>query len=183
MPDNSREKLLTSLARAAITRSLGQPANAPPDESWLNQPGAAFVTLTLNGQLRGCIGSLSAWRSLHEDVEANARAAAFNDPRFPPLTEAELAHVRVEISLLSVPEPMTFTDEADAVRQLRPRVDGAILTWRNRRGTFLPQVWDQLPVPTQFMANLKRKAGLEADFWAPDIQLARYTVEKFKEPA
>jgi uncharacterized protein len=182
MPDSTRGDILTGLARAAISRQFGQPVDIPVGDDWLDQPGAVFVTLTLHDQLRGCIGSLSAWRSLREDVEANACAAAFNDPRFPPLTVPELARCRVEVSILSPPQPLTFTDEADALRQLRPDVDGVILEWRGRRGTFLPQVWAQLPSPALFMAHLKQKAGLAADFWAPDVHLARYEVEKFKEP-
>jgi hypothetical protein len=168
-------------ARNAIAASLKQPTQAEPAHPALNQPGATFVTLTQNAALRGCIGSLEARRPLDQDVRANAVAAAFSDPRFPPLTLAEFAHTRVEVSLLTVPQPISFTDEADAIRQLRPHVDGVILIAGPRRGTFLPQVWEQLPEPRQFLAHLKQKAGLPSDWWSSEVQLQRYEVQKWKE--
>ena len=168
-------------ARNAIAARLKQPTQTEPAQPALNQTGATFVTLTQNGQLRGCIGSLQAHRPLDQDVRANAVAAAFSDPRFPPLTLAELPRTRVEVSLLTAPQPMKFTDEADALRQLRPHVDGVILIAGQRRGTFLPQVWEQLPEPRMFMAHLKQKAGLPADFWSSEVQLQRYEVQKWKE--
>ncbi len=140
-----------------------------------------FVTLTQDGELRGCIGSLEAHRPLAVDLEENARAAALRDPRFPPLTAAELPRTRVEVSILSRAEPMRFKDEQDALGQLRPGVDGVILEYGWHRATFLPQVWEQLPEPWQFMAHLKRKAGLSADFWSDEVKLSRYTVEKYQE--
>jgi AmmeMemoRadiSam system protein A len=100
-------------------------------------------------------------------VRANAIAAAFRDPRFAPLTAEELPRTRVEVSLLTAPVPMSFADEADALRQLRPDIDGVIFSAGNHRSTFLPQVWEQLPDPRQFMAHLKQKAGLPADYWGP----------------
>jgi AmmeMemoRadiSam system protein A len=139
------------------------------------------VTLTRHGDLRGCIGSLEAHRPLREDIQANAQAAAFGDPRFPPLSEDELDTTQVEVSILSRPEPMHFRDEADFLTQLRPGIDGVILEYGWHRATFLPQVWEQLPEPRQFMANLKRKAGLASDFWSNEIRISRYGVEKFKE--
>lgn len=178
-----RGHILTQLARASIARALGEPVEAPPHPDWLDAPGAAFVTLTREGELRGCIGSLEARRSLAEDVEENARLAAFADPRFPPLSREEFADTRVEVSVLSPAEPLAFSDEADALRRLRPGVDGVILEYGRHRATFLPQVWRQLPDPRDFLAHLKRKAGLPADFWHPDIRLYRYTVEKYEEDA
>ena len=118
-----------------------------------------------------------------EDVQANAVAAALRDPRFAPLQAQEWPHTRVEVSVLSSLEPMAFADEADALAQLRPGVDGLVLTWGRHRATFLPQVWEQLPDPASFVTQLKRKAGLPAHFWAPDLQLQRFTVSKWKEPA
>jgi hypothetical protein len=174
-------RLLTSLARAAIAKRFGQAEPILPHPEWLEAPGAVFVTLTQNGQLRGCIGSLEAHRPLAEDLDANAQAAAFRDPRFTPLSEAELARTRVEVSVLSHPEPMHFTCEADALAQLRPGVDGVILEYGSHRATFLPQVWAQLPDKRDFMAHLKQKAGLKADFWADGVRLSRYTAEKYKE--
>lgn len=181
MANENKGRLLTALARAAIAREFGMTAPALPHPAWLDQPGAVFVTLTKNGQLRGCIGSLEAHRALGLDLEDNAQAAAFRDPRFPALGYDELAQTTVEVSILSRPEAMRFTDEADALAQLRPGIDGVILRSGWRRSTFLPQVWEQLPEPRRFMANLKLKAGLAADYWSNDIQLSRYTVEKFKE--
>lgn len=177
----NKGQLLISLARAAIAQRFGNKTPGLPHPAWLDESGAVFVTLTEHGQLRGCIGSLEAHRSLAEDLEANALAAAFRDPRFPPLAEEEVDQVQVEVSILTKPEPMPFTSEADALSQLRPGVDGVILEHGWHRATFLPQVWEQLPEPRQFMAHLKAKAGLATDFWANDIKLSRYTVEKFKE--
>lgn len=178
-PDQGR--LMIALARNAIARKLEQPAPELPQPDWLQQPGAVFVTLTQQGELRGCIGSLEAHRTLIEDVQSNARAAAFKDPRFLPLSRHELAGTRVEVSILSPALPLSFSSESDALAQLRPGIDGVILEYGRHRATFLPQVWEQLPEPRQFMSNLKRKAGLATDFWADDLQLSRYQVEKFKE--
>lgn len=172
---------LLARARNAIAAQLKQPTRAEPDHPALTQPGATFVTLTQNGQLRGCIGSLEAHRPLDQDVRANAVAAAFRDPRFPPLKVEELPRTRVEVSLLTAPQAMSFGDEADALRQLRPNIDGVILVAGQRRSTFLPQVWEQLPEPRVFMAHLKQKAGLPADWWSSEVQLQRYEVQKWKE--
>lgn len=174
---------LLQLARASIHAALGQPlaVSAAIDHPQLAQPGATFVTLTQSGELRGCIGSLEAWRPLLQDVQANAVAAALRDPRFAPLTPEELGATRVEVSLLSAPQPLGFTDAADALAQLRPGIDGVILEDRGRRATFLPQVWEQLPQAEVFMAHLKRKAGLPADYWSESLHLSRYTVQKWQE--
>ncbi len=168
-------------ARNAIATQLKQVVRPETNHPALAQSGATFVTLTKNEALRGCIGSLQAHRPLDQDVRANAASAAFRDPRFRPLTEQELPQVRVEVSLLTAPVPMSFTDEADALRQLRPHIDGVIFAAAGRRSTFLPQVWEQLPDPHQFMAHLKQKAGLPADYWSPEVELQRYEVRKWKE--
>jgi hypothetical protein len=175
--------LLTSLARAAIAREFDEETDPLPHPAWLDAPGAVFVTLTEGGRLRGCIGSLEAHRSLGEDLDHNARAAAFSDPRFPRLAHAELGKTRVEVSVISPASPMTFSDEADALRQLRLGIDGVILEFGWHRATFLPQVWEQLPEPRVFLAHLKQKAGLAGDFWDDDLRLSRYGVEKFEEAA
>jgi hypothetical protein len=179
--DLDKGRLLTTLARQAIAAEFGHTAQRPQLPEWIFQKGATFVTLTQGGELRGCIGTLEAHRPLAEDLEHNARASAFGDSRFAPLTEAELPRTRVEVSLLSRAEPLSFADEAEALAQLRPDVDGIILEAGWHRATFLPQVWEQLPNPREFMAHLKHKAGLPADFWSDDIRLSRYTVEKYKE--
>jgi AmmeMemoRadiSam system protein A len=181
MPSTDRGLTLLALARASIARSLGVQTPDLDIPPWLQEPGACFVTLTQNGQLRGCIGSLAAHRALGEDVRANAVAAALRDPRFPPLTAAELARTRIEVSELSAMQPLAFSSEADALAQLRPQVDGVVLEYGAHRGTFLPQVWEQLPTPKDFMAQLKRKAGLSADFWADGVRLQRYTVNKWND--
>jgi AmmeMemoRadiSam system protein A len=168
-------------ARNAIGAEFGLPSRPEPADPRLEAPGATFVTLTQDGRLRGCIGSLEAHRPLDLDVRENARAAAFRDPRFPPLGEAELAATRVEVSLLTPAVPMQFSDEADALRQLQPDVDGVILEYGYHRSTFLPQVWEGLPEPREFLAQLKRKAGLAADFWSDELRLSRYVVDKWKE--
>lgn len=172
---------LLTLARNAIAARLGEAQSPADDCPELHKPGATFVTLTQQGNLRGCIGSLEAWRPLAQDVQENAIGAAFRDPRFEPLTTDELPITRVEVSLLTPAEPIFFTSEADALAQLRPEIDGVILTAGQRRSTFLPQVWEQLPGPASFMAHLKQKAGLPANYWGTDVRLERYTVKKWKE--
>lgn len=172
---------LLTIARNAIGKRFSEEARALEPHPELAKPGATFVTLTQNGQLRGCIGSLEAYRPLAADVAENAVAAAFRDPRFPPLASEDLARTRVEVSLLEASQPMDFIDEADVIARLRPGIDGLILTHGHRRATFLPQVWESLPDPRRFMAQLKLKAGLPADFWDEQITLARYGVQKWKE--
>jgi AmmeMemoRadiSam system protein A len=181
MPIDPLGRSLLTIARNAIGKRFAEEARALEPHPELAKPGATFVTLTQNGQLRGCIGSLEASRPLATDVAENAVAAAFRDPRFPPLASEELARTRVEVSLLETSQPMDFIDEADAIARLRPGIDGLILTHGHRRSTFLPQVWESLPDPRRFMAQLKLKAGLPADFWDEEITLARYGVQKWKE--
>ena len=183
---NDRKSLgaaLLAQARAAIAAELGLPSAPAPELAEMSAPAASFVTLTKGGALRGCLGSLEARRSMGEDVRANARAAASRDPRFPPLTPEEFNQVRVEVSLLSDPQPLPASSEEDALRQLRPGIDGLIFAVGHQRSTFLPQVWESLPDPRQFLAQLKLKAGLPADFWSPEVRLWRYQVEKWKEPS
>ncbi|HTH14554.1 MAG TPA: AmmeMemoRadiSam system protein A [Spirochaetia bacterium] len=179
--DPSQGRILVQLAREAIETALGAPPGPEVPAPWLTNPGATFVTLTKAGELRGCIGSLVAQRPLGEDLRENARSAAFADPRFPPVTRVELPLLRVEVSLLSPQTPVIFTTEADARGQLRPGTDGVVLEAGVHRATFLPQVWDQLPDPRQFLAHLKVKAGLPRDFWGPAVRLFRYRVEKWRE--
>lgn len=173
--------ILLTLARNVIAQKLGFPMRPTAIPDWLQGNAATFVTLKLDGQLRGCIGSLQAYRPLGQDVQENALAAAFRDPRFQPLTAEEFPRTEVEVSQLSSPQPMQFKDEADALAQLRPGVDGVSFACGQHRSTFLPQVWEQLPQPGQFMARLKLKAGLAENFWSPEVTLQRYTVDKWKE--
>jgi len=176
-----RGPILLKLARGAIADAFGEPAGEVEHADWLREPGATFVTLTRHGELRGCIGSLVAERPLREDVTGNARAAAFRDPRFAPLTRSDYREIAVEVSLLSAMTPIEFESEEHLLTQLRPGVDGLVIEHGRQRGTFLPQVWDQLPEPRTFFAHLKRKAGLAADFWAGEIRVSRYTVTKWHE--
>lgn len=171
---------LLSVAREAIGEAFGLvPLSALPPA--LAATGATFVTLRQAGDLRGCIGTVSAWRPLGEDVRANALGAAFHDPRFPPLVPRELDATSIEVSLLGPQEPLAVACEDDALRLLRPGIDGVVLTCGRRRATFLPQVWEQLPEPRSFLAALKQKAGLPGEFWSAELRLARYGVAKFEE--
>jgi len=178
-------RLLVRIARESLAEALSirqgqeQGPRTAHDEPWLQQPGATFVTLMKDGELRGCVGSIQAHRPLIEDLRHNARAAAFSDPRFPPVQPAEFSLLEVEVSLLSPPEPFPVTSEEDALARLRPGVDGVVLEHGTARSTFLPQVWEQLPDPRQFLAYLKQKAGLQANFWSPEVRLHRYTVTKY----
>lgn len=181
MADRDLGRAVVSLARGAIGAELGFPAVEVLAHPALDHPGATFVTLLREGTLRGCIGSLEARRALAADVRANAVAAAFRDPRFPPLTAREFPETSVEVSLLSPSQRVAMVDEEDLLVQLRPGVDGLVLEYGHRRATFLPQVWESLPEPRHFLAALKRKAGLATDFWSAELSVARYSVIKWKE--
>ncbi|MEJ2344740.1 MAG: AmmeMemoRadiSam system protein A [Gammaproteobacteria bacterium] len=173
--------LLLQLARQAIQHGLthSEPMAVEPQDypAPLREPRACFVTLQLDGQLRGCIGSLEAFQPLVADLAANAHAAAFHDPRFPPLTSPEFDRLSIHISILSPPEPLAFADEQDLLEQIRPGVDGLVLSADGHRGTFLPSVWESLSDPRQFVNQLKRKAGLPPDYWSDRIEVWRYTAE------
>lgn len=174
---------LTATARASIEHGLRAgtplPVKAGDFPAPLQAPGAAFVTLKHNDNLRGCIGSIAAVRPLVEDVANNAFAAAFEDPRFPPLRETELAELEIHISVLTPAHPMQFTSESDLLRQLRPGVDGLILADGSRRGTFLPSVWESLPDPRDFLTQLKLKAGLPPDYWSATVTIQRYETDEW----
>ncbi len=177
---------LLELARASIARALGSDARKPvSDEAWLSEWRATFVTLKQGGDLRGCVGAIQAHRLLAEDVIANARAAAFDDPRFEPMRRDELARTDIEVSLLSTPRRLLFEDHDGLVAQLRPGVDGLILEHGSgaaaQRATFLPQVWEALPDAEQFLAQLKRKAGFPPDERTTRFRIKCYTVMKWRE--
>ena len=173
---------LIAIAQDSILAGLGQPLfGADERQAWLQEPGATFVTLNRGGQLRGCIGSLQAHRALLADVKANAAAAAFRDPRFPPLQMREWDEIEIEVSLLSALEPVVFESEPHALQQLRPGIDGVVLQFGTQRSTFLPQVWGHFSDAEAFLRQLKQKAGLPAGFWHENIALQRYTVEKFRQ--
>lgn len=143
----------------------------------LQTPAASFVTLHVQSNLRGCIGTLEAFRPLALDVVANAYAAAFRDPRFPPLSRLEFKQLDIHISVLSSPEDMHIAGEADLLAQLLPGIDGLIIEEDCYRSTFLPTVWESLPQPEDFLRQLKLKAGLPADYWSKTIRARRYTVQ------
>ena len=149
-------------------------------DSVLREKRATFVTLHISGELRGCIGSLSAHRPLIEDLSSNAYSAAFRDPRFPPLKESEFEQLHYHISILSQSSPLLFKSEKELIEQLRPHVDGLILTEGMNRGTFLPSVWEQLPDRDMFLKHLKQKAGLNQDYWSDSITIERYEVDSFE---
>jgi len=180
--DTTLGAALIGRARNAIADALGLPAAAAePGHAALDAPGATFVTLRQSGDLRGCVGTLSAVRPLADDVRLHALAAAFRDSRFEPLRVEEFAQLEIEVSLLEPAQPLAAGTEAEVHGALRPGVDGVVLEWRGCRATFLPQVWEQLPQPREFLDALKCKAGLAADFWAEDLRLSRYRVRKFTQ--
>jgi hypothetical protein len=183
--DAAERTTLLTLARQSIEHGLTHggpirvdPSTYPPN---LQAHRAAFVTLHEHDQLRGCIGHLEAIEPLVRDVAENAFAAAFRDPRFPPLGPHELAHLLIEISALTKPEPMDFSSEADLRRQIVPGRDGLILAEGSARGTFLPTVWESLGDPTDFVRHLKVKAGLAPDHWSDAVRVWRYRTESFSE--
>jgi AmmeMemoRadiSam system protein A len=184
MPFTEAERrALLEVARQSIAHGLrtgtALPVRAADYPESLRVVRATFVTLELGGQLRGCIGTLAAHRPLVEDVAELAFAAAFEDPRFPPVDAKESGLLELHLSVLSLPTPMAVTDEADLLRQLRPNVDGLILGEGARRATFLPAVWEDLPDPREFVRHLKAKAGLGANYWSPRMKAERYTTESF----
>jgi AmmeMemoRadiSam system protein A len=185
---NTEERIfLLQLARDTIARALNEEREDSLELTMvsprLQMPGASFVTLhTRLGLLRGCIGSLQAHRSLVEDVRHNALAAAFEDPRFPPLGTRELSDIVIEISVLSTPQSLAYTGADDLMQKLRPRIDGVVLERGWHRATFLPQVWEQLPSTREFLGNLCYKAGLPAEAWREaDVKISTYQVEEFSE--
>ncbi|MCW8889786.1 MAG: AmmeMemoRadiSam system protein A [Sedimenticola sp.] len=145
----------------------------------LQQPRAAFVTLNIHDRLRGCIGHLEAIQPLVKDIADNAYAAAFQDPRFPPVTANELPLITIHLSVLTAAKPLTFGSEEELLNLLQPGTDGLILEEGHHRGTFLPSVWEQLPEPKEFLRHLKNKAGLAGDYWSDSLRLSRYTTESF----
>lgn len=188
LPADAGDWLLPE-ARAAIDEAVSARPGVrrrPAAPDWAELPGACFVTLTVRGdrrpeKLRGCIGSLLPWRSLAADVRGNAVAAATRDPRFPAVGPTEPAGLRIEVSVLSDSLPIDFTSEAQLRTLLRPGIDGLVLEWDGHRGTFLPQVWQQLPDPGTFLDQLKRKAGLPVTWWSDDAVVERYTVTAWQE--
>ena len=185
---NEKEgKALVKLARASIEEYLKEgkiiDLKEIPFESW-KKLGASFVTLEnrLSGNLRGCIGSIIPIRPLYKDVIRNSIAAATEDPRFRPLSLFELPETRIKVSILSYPEPVPYTDPKDLLEKIEPMKDGLILKYGNFQGTFLPDVWEDLPEKTLFLSNLCLKAGLPADCWINlPVEIYRYRTKVFSE--
>lgn len=156
-----------------------QMALVPPR---LLEPGASFVTLTVSGSLRGCIGSLEARQPLVDDVREHAVAAALEDFRFPPVQPAELPNIEIEISRLTAPRPLAYADSTDLLAKLRPKIDGVVIRDGMRRATFLPQVWAKIPDPADFLDNLCYKMGAPFDYWRRTrLDVLVYEVEEFRE--
>ncbi|WP_373510280.1 AmmeMemoRadiSam system protein A [Thiocapsa sp.] len=180
------QRMLLSIAAQSIEHGLnhGRPLEPDPHDypAALQAERATFVTLQIDGELRGCMGVLEAIRPLVIDVARNAYAAAFEDPRFPPLTRAELPRLDIHLSVLSPWEPLHFESESDLLGQIRPGIDGLILEDRGRRGTFLPSVWEQLPNPADFFEHLRHKAGLPSGYWSETLRVSRYSTESFGAP-
>lgn len=174
--------MLLTLARGFIAHALGGPDVQPPSWPELGQPGATFVTITHgDGSLHGCIGSLEPRRPLGVDVRANALAAAFLDPRSEPLRKEQLDSIVIEVSLLGTLERIPFTTEEEALSKIHAGQDGLVFSWGPIRSVLLPQVWERVPDVRTFLAHLKRKAGLAPNFWAPDVELRRFDLLKWRE--
>lgn len=180
------QKTLLRMAREAIEHRVKgkklpriQTTSLTPN---IQEQGASFVTLTIHGQLRGCIGALEAYQPLVEDVREHAVAAAFEDPRFPPLREDELSRIQIEVSRLTRPVPLEYKDAEDLLSKLRSHIDGVIIKDGLRRATFLPQVWEKLPNPSEFMDNLCYKMGVAHQYWRSNhLDVLVYQVEEFHE--
>ena len=185
-------QLLVKLARNTISKQLGKTSketDADQLDQALSQKAfdkncGTFVTLNKKGQLRGCIGCLTGEEKIPDSVRHNAVNAAFHDPRFSPLSEQELDEIEVEVSVLSEPKPLDYSDAQDLLGKLRVNIDGVILGKGQTRATFLPQVWEQLPDPKFFLTHLCRKAGLPGDAWQTSkLDISTYQVEYFEEEA
>jgi AmmeMemoRadiSam system protein A len=180
------KKTLLQLARLALERGV-KGEEMPPLEAGamtprLKAPGASFVTLTIHGKLRGCIGALEPYQGLAQDVREHAVAAALDDPRFPPVAPEELDRIEIEISRLTLPQSLEYRDAADLMTCLRPNVDGVILRDGMRRATYLPQVWEKLPDKAEFLGSLCAKMGSLPDTWRhKHLEVLTYQVEEFHE--
>ncbi len=178
---------LLRIARDSIAHGLvhGVPSPIHLDElpAALATPAASFTTLRLDGELRGCCGTLEAANPLAASVARSAFSAAFRDRRFAPVRDDELDAILLELSVLSPMEPMTVTDEADLLAQLTPGTDGLVIDAGGRRATFLPEVWHTLPEPRRFVAALKNKCGLAQDYWSDALAFRRYRATSYSEAA
>lgn len=179
-------QLLLKIARVTIERGLGGREEAENSDAAMppafNQRRGTFVTLTRDGDLRGCIGHIFPEETTLEGIRTNSINAAFRDPRFPPLTQDEWGRVKLEISILTNPQPIVFGDKDDLMAKLRPGVDGVIVKKGIQQATFLPQVWEQLPDKEDFLGHLCLKAGLPAEAWKKgQVDVSSYQVQAFRE--
>jgi AmmeMemoRadiSam system protein A len=184
---DSDKAFLLSMARKTIQKAVAHQPLPTWNESELSadltRNGAAFVTLTMDGELRGCIGTLEAYQCLVDDVREHARQAALEDYRFPPVTVGEVSKLHIEISRLTAPMPLKYEKPTDLPAALHPNVDGVVLKDGYRRSTFLPQVWEQLPKAEEFLSHLCTKMGAPADLWRRKVlEVSIYHVEEFEEP-
>jgi AmmeMemoRadiSam system protein A len=175
-----KARVLVGIAREALAHPGQSIASIAWPEEWLRTVAASFVTLRDRGELRGCIGTVDAHRSLGDDVAHNAYAAAYRDTRFEPVTADVRERLDVEVSVLSPRVPVEAASEGALAEQLRPGVDGVVIQFQDRSATFLPQVWEHLPDPIDFLVELRLKARLPARFWHPELRVSRYTVEKYR---
>lgn len=183
--DSRSQELLLEIARQALADAVrGQKPSeielkSLPED--LQADGAAFVTLTIGGELRGCIGSLEAWRPLAREVQARTADAALHDPRFNPVSPAELNLIDIEVSYLTPPQILQYSRPDELPGMLRPGIDGVVLGLGARKATFLPQVWEQLPSPDAFLRHLCQKAGLPADIWKKQVlDISLYQVQEIR---
>jgi AmmeMemoRadiSam system protein A len=183
---HGEREILLQLARQALEAGVAGNPLPEIDLSDLPAPlqeiGASFVTLTIEGNLRGCIGTLSAQQPLAEDVREHAVAAALSDYRFPPVTESELADINIEISRLTSPQPVQYDKQEELLDAIRPHLDGVIIRSGIRRATFLPQVWQKIPEPAEFLGSLCLKMGVDYNYWrVNELEVLVYQVEEFNE--
>ncbi|MBE0682336.1 MAG: AmmeMemoRadiSam system protein A [Anaerolineales bacterium] len=183
---DGEKQILLRLAREAMESAVKGETLPPLDRqtlpSSLREEGASFVTLTIHGELRGCIGALEAYQPLADDVREHAVAASLRDPRFPPVGESELSRIRLEVSRLTAPHPLEYSSGDDLLKKLRPHVDGVILKDGFRRATFLPQVWEKIPDPAEFLDHLCQKMGARPGLWRDaKLVVQTYQVEEFRE--
>ena len=178
-------QLLTAARKSlemAVNNKKYHPSRSEYDDHLFDR-GAAFVTLTKHGELRGCIGSLYPRQAVVADVTANAYNAALHDERFSALTADELQDIQISVSLLTGYEKISYQDEQDLLSQLQPGIDGLVIRDGDRQGLFLPSVWKQIPNRKDFLNNLKLKAGMSPSFWSNDINVYRFRTLEIKENA
>ena len=180
------DSILLSIAKSAIlskfdSKYISDKSSLIGDYPYLSKNGACFITLHKNKELRGCIGSIIAHRSLYDDIVSNAISAAFSDPRFNPLTEDEYSDLLLEVSLLSEPEILEYRDLSDLVLKVKPNIDGVIIKYGAYQATFLPQVWEQLQSPESFLEHLAMKAGLDPSIYSQHPTIYTYNVEHVEE--